>query len=334
MNEYKLTLVTTTYNHGKYIEQCLKSILNQKTNFKYKLLVSDDGSTDNTRDILKVYQEKYPEKLEVIYNKKNLGAMGNFVYTLNMVHTEYVALCDGDDYWTDKNKLQKQVDFLDNNKEYAICFHQTLIFFEDNSRNSALHPLNLPDKLTLNDLIKENFIPANTVVYRWKYKEKDSLKTEFPENIVPGDYFIHLMHANVGKIFFINKPMSAYRRQENGMWYLTTQPDKEDEFYLKYGEKYFNFFEQVEIKLDKPEIYKFQKDYILKKTIQCYVKNRKKTDMLRLYNNKYSKYQEIFDLAIMDLTRKNKIYYYYCLGNKKLFLKTIKHIKYKLIKKV
>lgn len=334
MKEYKLTVVTTTYNHGKYIEKCLKSILNQEAKFKYKLLVSDDGSTDNTRAILKKYQDKYPEKLEVIYNEKNLGAMENFIHTLNMVHTEYVALCDGDDYWTDNNKLQKQVDFLDNNKEYAICFHQTLIFFEDKSHDNVIHPLNIPNELTLNDLIKENFIPANTVVYRWKYKKKDSLIKEFPENIVPGDYFLHLMHAKRGKIYCINESMSAYRRQVNGMWYLTTQPNKENEFYLLYGEKYFNFFEQAEIKLKTPGIFKYQKDYVLTKNIQCHVKNRNKKKIIFLYNNYYSKYQEIFDMALMGLTKRDKIYYYYCFGIKKLLQKTINHLKFKIMKRI
>ena len=125
--EYKLTVVTTTYNHEKYIEKCIKSIMSQKTNFKYKLLISDDYSTDKTRKILRKYENKYSDKIEVIYRNTNLGAMKNFIETLNLVHSQYVALCDGDDYWTDPNKLQKQVDFLEKNSKYTVVFHQTKI---------------------------------------------------------------------------------------------------------------------------------------------------------------------------------------------------------------
>ena len=313
--EYKLTVVTTTYNQEKYIEQCIKSILNQKTKFSFQLLVSDDGSTDKTKEILKEYESKYPDKLKVIYNSKNLGAMKNFVKTLNLANTEYVALCDGDDFWTDENKLQKQVDYLDKHPNYSICFHQTLIFFEDESRQSILHPINLAENLTLKDLIKENFIPANTVVYRWIYREKNSLKKDFPKKIVPGDYFLHFKHAKEGKIHYINEQMSSYRKQPSGMWYLLDQPDKQNEFYDIYGEKYLNFYKQVEKKMNLPkDTFNEQKNWIINRSLNAYINLRKGKKLKKLYKKNYKDHMNIFQEVLNTLDKKDRGYFYKHIG--------------------
>lgn len=331
MGKYKLTVVTTTYNQEKYIEQCIKSIISQKTDFKYKLLISDDNSTDNTKNIIKKYQQKYPDKIDVILREKNLGAMNNFIETLNLVHTKYVAFCDGDDFWTNDKKLQKQVDFLEKNKDYTICFHQTLIFFEDKSREDVLHPINLKSELTLEDLIKENYIPANSVVYKWKYKDSDSLKKEFPENIVPGDYFLHLIHAKLGKIHYIDEQMSCYRRQPSGMWYLSSQPDKQDLFYDIYGEKYLRFFKETEkiLNLDK-NTFKAQKDWIIKMSIVSYVKLRRTKKLKKLYNNDYSQNKQLFLDSASALSWKEKLYYFYHTNILLLIKKSIGFIKRKV----
>ena len=218
----KLTIVTTTYNQEKYIQEALDSFISQKTNFPFEILISDDGSTDKTREIIESYKTKYPDIVKPIYRKKNLGPMDNFIETLAEVKSEYVALCDGDDFWTNPKKLQKQVDFLDKNPDFSICFHQTKIFFEEQDGDEQIYPMNIPAETTLDDLIcLSNYIPANTVVYRWKFANgKESLKDIFPEDIVPGDYYIHLLHAKEGKIYYMPEVMSSYRRHHEGMWWL------------------------------------------------------------------------------------------------------------------
>lgn len=282
----KLTIVTTTYNQEKYIEKAIKSFLMQKTNFDFKILISDDCSTDNTKKILTRYEKKYPKLIEVIYNKKNLGAMDNFIETLNRVHTEYVALCDGDDYWTDPLKLQKQVDILDSNKDFSLCFHKVNIVFEDNSVKPSYYPININDTTTFEDLIKDSYIPANSVVYRWKFIKENSFKKEFPQNIVPGDYYVNLYHAFFGKIKYINEVMSVYVRNAGGMWWLTSQSGKENEFYLKYGEKYLNFYKSVEKNFNVPEKTLLNhKNYICEKTAKIYLKNNQIDDFFRIYKD-------------------------------------------------
>lgn len=312
MGKVSLTVVTTSYNHEKFIEKCIQSIVSQKTNFKFELVISDDCSTDNTRAIIKKYQKKYPDIIKPIFREKNLGAMNNFIETLNSVHTKYVALCDGDDFWTDDSKLQKQYDFLEKHDDYSIVFHQTLIFYDDGSNNEeTIHPNNIKSNLNLQDLIKENFIPANTVVYRWKYLKKDSLLNEFPKNVVPGDYFLHLVHANCGKIHFINKVMSSYRRQPGGMWYLTSKNGSDTAFHIKYGEKYLRFYRSVERILGLSEdTFKINKDWIIQRTILAYLRKLKRKDFKRFYNQEYKNNKEIIDAIIQCSNWKIKFVYY------------------------
>ena len=118
-----LSIDVITYNHAKFIRKCLDSILMQKTNFSFEVLIHDDASTDGTADIIREYEAKYPDIIKPIYQtenqwQKNIGISKNFQHP--RIHGKYVALCEGDDYWTDENKLQKQVDFLEKHPEKIV----------------------------------------------------------------------------------------------------------------------------------------------------------------------------------------------------------------------
>ena len=114
----KVSIVCITYNHEKYIENALNSFLSQKTNFDYEIIVCDDHSIDNTVNIIEEIRKKNQEKIKLIENKINLGSMKNYLKALSLATSKYIAVCDGDDYWIDNYKLQKQVDFLDNNPDF------------------------------------------------------------------------------------------------------------------------------------------------------------------------------------------------------------------------
>lgn len=306
----KLTVVTTTYNQEKFIEQCIKGVIIQKTNFNFQFIISDDNSTDNTKNIINEYQKQYPNLIKPIFREKNLGPMNNFINTLNEVHTEYVALCDGDDFWTDETKLQQQVDFLEKHKSYSICFHKVKIFFEDGSQKPILHPKNISSTLTINDIIKENIISANTVVYRWIYKQKDSFIKDFPKNIIPGDYYLHLMHANKGKIYFIDKQMSCYRRQNQGMWWMTSQPNLRDKFYLKNGESLLNFYEIVENKLNLDENdFRYTKEWVVTEILNAYFINHDYKRLKKFYKRCFNNYSYNFISYFKKMSLFNKIIY-------------------------
>jgi glycosyltransferase involved in cell wall biosynthesis len=291
----KLSIVTTTFNQEKYIREALDGFLMQKTNFPFKVLISDDGSTDRTPEILVEYMNKYPNIIFPILGKQNVGAQTNFVNTLSIAKSEYVALCDGDDYWIDENKLQKQVDFLDSNKEYSICFHKTKVFFEDNSRREEIGPKNVKVVSSFSDLIKENYIPANTVVYRWRFGREENISGIIPRNIIPGDYFVHLLHAQVGQIYHFKEVMSCYRRHSEGIWWLSSQPSYTNSFYIKYGRQYISFYREVEnyFNLDK-RIYIETKKQLMTDTIKCYTKNKMFEELLLLKKEN----PELFDKCI------------------------------------
>ena len=119
----KVSVLTITYNHEKYIAQAIESVLIQEVNFDYELVIGEDCSTDKTREIVIDYQRKYPHKIRLLLNEKNLGMHRNFAQTYHACRGQYIAVLEGDDFWTSPHKLQKQVDFLDNNPDFAICFH-------------------------------------------------------------------------------------------------------------------------------------------------------------------------------------------------------------------
>lgn len=112
-----------TYNHEKYISDAIESFLMQKTNFQYEILIGEDCSTDNTRKIVEKYANKYPDKIRLITSEKNVGIKMNEKRLRDSSRGKYIALCEGDDYWTDPCKLQKQVDYMENHIECSMCFH-------------------------------------------------------------------------------------------------------------------------------------------------------------------------------------------------------------------
>jgi len=199
-----------TYNHEKFIQDALNSFLAQKANFAFEILVFDDCSQDHTVEIIKEYEKKYPDLIKPILNNVNLNnkPRGFSRYT----NGEYIAMCEGDDYWTDPDKLQIQVDFLDQNPDYAICFHKVKRVNENNPANSSVFPENCPDTTYLEDLLEANYIQTNSVMYR--NRKIPALNTI----ALPKDWLSHILHAEFGKIKIINKVMSVYRIHKNSMW--------------------------------------------------------------------------------------------------------------------
>src|SRR5690606_34031006 len=118
-----VSVIVATYNHENYIKQCLDGILMQQTTFDFEIILKEDCSTDNTREIVKQYQKKFPNKIRLWLTNENLYSKKIKLSGYNYTDSKYIALCEGDDYWTDPLKLQKQVEFLENNLDYVICSH-------------------------------------------------------------------------------------------------------------------------------------------------------------------------------------------------------------------
>ena len=209
-----------TYNHERFVAQAIESVLAQKTAFAYRLIVGDDCSTDGTQAIVKSYAERHPDVIEFFSSPKNLGALHRDrvgVKALKKCTAWYVAILEGDDYWTDPYKLQKQVDFLEGHPECAASFHDVLIFHEDGSAPARrLFPANQKELSTLEDILTSGVFPMPcTLLHR------NELLREFPDcfyQVRNADWMISVLLARRGDLGFINEVMAAYRVHGGGIW--------------------------------------------------------------------------------------------------------------------
>ena len=248
-NEILVSIHCITYNQKDYIRQCLDGFVMQKTNFKFVAYVGDDCSTDGTTEIVKEYEKKYPNIIKGIYQSQNTKATKNYFDVANACKSKYVALCEGDDYWIDENKLQKQVDFLESHPDYTICFHPAKVVYEDFEfkKPSGIFPPRhtiriLKKQATLSYLLRDEFIATSSVMYRWQFNDK-SLQEGYPNDIVSGDWFLDIFHAKQGKIKILPDIMSVYRRNPGGVW--SDSIANEDRLFLKYGIQMINLYDHI-----------------------------------------------------------------------------------------
>lgn len=220
----KVAVLTMACNQEAYIAECIESILAQQTNFPVEHVIIDHASTDCTPKIISSYAQKHKNIRPMLLRSKKAG--GECVSTLfSMAHAPFAALCDGDDYYTDPLKLQRQVDFLEKNPDAALCFHPVHVRFEDNAKKNRVFPdaTKLPGGIRkfyfLPDLLSHNFIQTNSVMYRWRFPH--GLPPWFDATVMPGDWYWHLLHAENGAIGFINEPMSVYRRHKRSLYYAS-----------------------------------------------------------------------------------------------------------------
>ena len=208
------------YNHAPYLEKTLDGVLAQKTNFGVRMVIGDDCSTDGSIDILKRYEAQYPDKMKVIYQPKNIGlGVGdrNGIIILKNSTAKYIALLDGDDYWTDPLKLQTQVDFLEANSNYALTFHDVSILYK--GRKARSYHWDAPDTSDIGYLLREgNYISTLSSVFRNSPRILEFLN-KFP-NAPFGDYLIYIAVAQEGLMKFFPQRMGVYRVHHGGSWSL------------------------------------------------------------------------------------------------------------------
>lgn len=211
-----------TYNHGKHIRQCLESVMMQQINFSIEVIIGEDCSTDDTRSIVKEFELKYPGTIKPIYHGKNVGPQRNaYEFCWPRLTGKYIAVCEGDDYWTDAHKLQKQVDFLEANEEFVLCFHGTRTVNENG------------EVLTTEEMSG----PVN--VFDWKsifYKHIATMSVVF-RNCIPcthqdfihvtyGDLFLFTVLSRYGKLAELGFIGGDYRKHAAGLYGGRTMADK------------------------------------------------------------------------------------------------------------
>ncbi|GAB3323475.1 glycosyltransferase [Larkinella ripae] len=220
----KVSVCVPTYNHERFITQTLEGAVMQKTAFPFEIVIGDDGSTDGAPAIIRDYAERYPTLIRAHLHPHNLGPQeprefagrNNVLGLLKDCRGDYVALCEGDDYWTDPLKLQKQVDFLDANPDYSICHHNLRVIYEDGSPE---HLFNSPDQKTgstLEDVLEDRwFIGTASTLYRNIFKDQEF--ADWHHRAASGDWALVIQLAAQGKIHYLNEIMGIYRKHRGGL---------------------------------------------------------------------------------------------------------------------
>lgn len=209
-----LSVCIRTHNQERFIREALDSVLCQKTTFDFEVIVSDDASSDGTVAILQEYAIKYPTKIRLLLSETNLGGPNNLKRVIEASHAKYITCLDGDDYYTDAYKLQKQVDFLEAHPEYAACFHNTWMVDTSGNKQGLFNKQDFHAIHDAREFIRERwFVPIHSAVLRREY-------VEFPDwydTVMNDDYVVHLSVAKHGAYYYMSDVMVAYRRHEQNI---------------------------------------------------------------------------------------------------------------------
>ena len=220
-SEPTLSIVCLTYNHEHYIRESIESFLNQDIDFKIEILIHDDASTDNTAKIIKEYEKLYPFLIKPVYEEINQYSIVGFAFSfdeLKRAKGEYIALCEGDDYWIDSYKLQKQVHYLKQNKDCSLCFHASRNFISNADfyvQRPKIITKDYKYDMKYAVLFDGGFMATNSMLFLNKHI------LDLPKWVIfapAGDFALTLLLASKGKIGYINEIMSAYRVMAIGSW--------------------------------------------------------------------------------------------------------------------
>ncbi len=210
MDEIKVSIFLLTYNQERFIAQTIDSILMQRTNFRYQLVIGEDCSTDNTRIICEKFAGQYPQKIKLLPSlSKNIGLIANYVRTIKECDGKYIAICDGDDYWIDELKLQKQVDILEANPDYSIVYTKVKKLYPSGVIKESIVK-NRKQVTKFEDLIHDNFIPSVSVLFR--NKQNLMKLPDWIINFPYGDWPTYLWTIkDSGSIFYLDQTTAVYR---------------------------------------------------------------------------------------------------------------------------
>jgi glycosyltransferase involved in cell wall biosynthesis len=245
-----VSIIYHTYNHALFVNDAIEGFLKQKTDYSFEILIHDDASNDGTAEIIREFEQKNPELIKSIIQKENQFSKGIrpwISYLFPLARGKYIAVCDGDDYWTDPLKLQKQVGFLEGNPEYSMCFHRVKVIAPAHLKYKETLFSHLEDRDYSGKEILQNWtIPNSSVVFRSEFKDVMYELVKKPA-FMYFDILLYLNLAEFGKIRCINQPMGIYRIHDQGLSIIETNDKKELKFakHLKaiqkeFGGKYLN----------------------------------------------------------------------------------------------
>lgn len=215
----KVSILTITFNHARFVAECIESALGQQADFSFEMVIGEDCSEDGTRQICLDYQRKYPGRIRLLLPERNIGSYENFRRVFAACRGEYIALLEGDDYWTSPMKLQRQADLLVRNPGWALCFHDVMIVTDgDRSPPRPFCSGTMKPVYAQRDLIERNFVPTCSCMFRnrggaglppWYY---DRAKNPYP------DWVLHACNARHGDLGYLDERWGVHRRHAGGVW--------------------------------------------------------------------------------------------------------------------
>ncbi len=211
----KVSVVTITYNQERYVEQAVQSVIAQQKNFDVEHLIADDCSTDSTGAILQRLAKEHPVALTLNRRQENVGVMKNFCDAYHGARGDYIAFVEGDDYWIDELKLQKQVELMDSHLDCSLCFHPTLYVDERGMPNGTIHPRVFKADWTLGEIVASN--PVQTCSMMVRRSAVPSLPKFFLD-LKLGDWPLCILAARSGRVLCQSDTMAAYRVHSKGVW--------------------------------------------------------------------------------------------------------------------
>lgn len=259
-NRIMVSIECNAYNHEDFIAEALDSMLMQKADFAFEILIHDDASTDRTADIIRSYEQKYPDIVKPIYQTENQYSQNLpfEVYNSERGLGKYIAICEGDDYWTDPEKLQKQVDYMEAHPECSMCVHAAeKVSSETKKRVASVRPSNKNKIFSVEEVIEGGgeLFATNSIMYS---REKIPGMPEFYLNATIGDYPVVILGALSGTFYYMDQNMAAYRVGVKGSW---------TDLHLTDTSALQKHLQDVANLLDEVNIYtNFKYDYIISRT--------------------------------------------------------------------
>jgi glycosyltransferase involved in cell wall biosynthesis len=219
----KISILVLTYNHERYIEQALRSVLRQETCFSYEIVVAEDCSTDSTLGIVKQVAAENSGLFRILHRPKNLGISRNFADAYAQCRGEFVAILEGDDFWHHNHKLQRHADTLERHKKCSFVFNDVCVLDEYGGLKEGLYPSYIKSKLRLHDFLADNFINCSSLTFRHR------LISTFPKWFLSlrfYDWPLHVLHLLHGYAIYLREPMSTYRIHNSSAWHGCDEQDR------------------------------------------------------------------------------------------------------------
>lgn len=240
-----VSVCVITYNHELYIAQCLQSIIDQRCKFNFELVIRDDCSHDGTIEIIRSFQVKYPTIIKLLSAEKNIGTNKNILAVFSAARGKYLALCEGDDYWLDTKKLEKQVTVMESQPELTFTAHPCWIHDKDGLTKPAYIKSANNLAITCNDVLEVSGQFAPTASYMFRRELVDYLPSWFKDAPV-GDFFIEMYAIAMGRGLYLPDPMSVYRTFSTNSW-TTSNNENQSANLIKFSKAMVNCLVSMQI---------------------------------------------------------------------------------------